>query len=241
MTPATTRAGRTGDQCEAGGAGAAIEFEVSSTLAAIGIIPVLTLDDAADARDLGSALNRGGVATAEITFRTAAAGLAIRVLAEDPSVIVGAGTVTRPDQVDTAIDAGARYIVSPGFSPSVVDRCLHHGVAIYPGVATATELQRAYETGLRVVKVFPASTVGGPAALRAFSSTYPTIRFIPTGGIDETNLRDYLAVPAVLAVGGSWITPADALSRQDWDTITANASRATQLIVERGSWAGATS
>lgn len=239
MTPATRRPGRTGDHGEAGGACAAVEFALSSTLAAIGIIPVVALDDAADARDLGAALNRGGIGTAEITFRTAAAERAIRILAEDPTLIVGAGTVTQPDQVDTAIDAGARYIVSPGFSPSVVDRCLHQGVAVYPGIATATELQHAYETGLRVVKVFPASTVGGPAALRAFSSTYPTIRFIPTGGIDETNLRDYLAVPAVLAIGGSWITPADALGRRDWDTITATASRAAQLIAERDSWAGA--
>ncbi len=214
-------------------AAAQMEAELTRTLQACGVIPVVVLEDVSVAVDLAHALQRGGLATIELTLRTPDAEQAIRNLAAVPDLLVGAGTVTTVDQVDLAVAAGARFLVTPGWSDQVVERSRQHGMPIYPGIATATELQHALESGLRAVKVFPASALGGPATLRAYASTYPDMRFIPTGGISEAELVDYLAVPSVLAVGGSWLTPADALASHDWAAITAAASRAAAVAGAR--------
>jgi 2-dehydro-3-deoxyphosphogluconate aldolase/(4S)-4-hydroxy-2-oxoglutarate aldolase len=181
--------------------------DVLAALAGHRIVPVVVLDDADDAAPLGRALVDGGLPVAEVTFRTAAAERAIGVLAERGDVLVGAGTVLTPEQVDRAVAAGARFVVSPGLSRAVVERCGEHGVLALPGAVTATEVQAALELGVSTVKFFPAGTSGGPAAIAALAAPFGHVRFVPTGGVGPANLRDYLDLPAVAAVGGSWMVP----------------------------------
>ncbi len=171
----------------------------------VGIVPVVVLDEAADAQPLAAALVTGGLPIAEVTFRTAAAREAIAAMAADPRMLVGAGTVLTVEQVDQAAQAGARFIVSPGFSDAVVQHCRDRGIPVFPGVATAGEVQRAFEAGLRTVKFFPAEASGGLAALKAIAAPFAMMRFIPTGGIGADSAGDYLRHPAVVAVGGSWM------------------------------------
>ncbi len=171
----------------------------------VGIVPVVVLDEAADAQPLAAALVTGGLPIAEVTFRTAAARDAIAAMAADPRMLVGAGTVLTVEQVDQAAQAGARFIVSPGFSDAVVQHCRDRGIPVFPGVATAGEVQRAFEAGLRTVKFFPAEASGGLAALKAIAAPFAMMRFIPTGGIGADSAGDYLRHPAVVAVGGSWM------------------------------------
>jgi len=179
------------------------------------IVPVVVLQDAADAALLAEALVAGGLPVAEITFRTAAAADSIRAMADRGDVLVGAGTVLTVDQVDAAVAAGARYVVSPGTSRAVVERCAEHGVPALPGAVTATEVQAALELGLDTVKFFPAGTSGGAAAIKALAAPFGGVKFVPTGGIGPANLAEYLAVSAVLAVGGSWMVPADRVAAHD--------------------------
>jgi 2-dehydro-3-deoxyphosphogluconate aldolase/(4S)-4-hydroxy-2-oxoglutarate aldolase len=181
--------------------------ELLSELASHLLVPVVVIDDAATADSLGDALVAGGLPVAEVTFRTAAGVEALRRLAARGDILVGAGTVLTAQQVDAAVEAGADYIVSPGLSRTVVERCVHHGVLPLPGAVTATEVQAALELGLRTVKFFPAESSGGVAAVRALSAPFIELGFMPTGGIGPDNLADYLAVPAVRAVGGSWMVP----------------------------------
>ncbi len=179
------------------------------------IVPVVVLQDAADAALLADALVAGGLPVAEITFRTAAAADSIRAMADRGDVLVGAGTVLTADQVDAAVAAGARYVVSPGTSRAVVERCAEHGVPALPGAVTATEVQAALELGLDTVKFFPAGTSGGAAAIKALAAPFGGMKFVPTGGIGPANLAEYLAVSAVVAVGGSWMVPADRVAAHD--------------------------
>jgi len=174
-------------------------------LAGFGIIPVVVIDDATQAEHLADALVKGGLPVAEITFRTAAAPAAIKALSSRGDMLVGAGTVTTADQVDAAISAGAQYIVSPGTSRAVVERALAQGVQAIPGAVTATEIQAALELGYTTVKFFPAGVSGGPAAISALAAPFSGVRFIPTGGITPDNLADYMRMPSVVAVGGSWM------------------------------------
>lgn len=183
------------------------------------IVPVVVLDDAGQAAPLASALVEGGLPVAEVTFRTAAAADAIRVIAARGDVLVGAGTVLTAEQVDAAVAAGAGYIVSPGLSRAVVERCAHHGVPALPGAVTATEVQAALELGCSTLKFFPAGTSGGPAAIRALAAPFGQVRFVPTGGVGAANLADYLSIPVVVAVGGSWMVPRAAIASGDWATI----------------------
>ena len=183
------------------------------------IVPVVVLDDAGQAAPLASALVEGGLPVAEVTFRTAAAADAIRVIAARGDVLVGAGTVLTAEQVDAAVAAGAGYIVSPGLSRAVVERCAHHGVPTLPGAVTATEVQAALELGCSTLKFFPAGTSGGPAAIRALAAPFGQVRFVPTGGVGAANLADYLSIPVVVAVGGSWMVPRAAIASGDWATI----------------------
>lgn len=199
-------------------------------LCAARLIPVVVIDDAAAAPALGAALVAGGLPTAEITFRTAAAPQAIAALAQREDLIVGAGTVLTPEQVDVAVDSGAQYVVSPGLSEAVVERCRERKVLALPGAVTATEVQAALALGLEAVKFFPAKTSGGPAAIKALSAPFPNLSFIPTGGVSAHNLADYLAQPAVKAVGGSWMVPRHLVQEQDTDQITELVTEAVQLV-----------
>jgi 2-dehydro-3-deoxyphosphogluconate aldolase/(4S)-4-hydroxy-2-oxoglutarate aldolase len=184
--------------------------DVLARLAAHRLVPVVVLDEARDAGPLADALVAGGLPVAEVTFRTAAAADAIRAIADrGGDVLVGAGTVVTPAQVDAAVAAGAQYLVSPGTSRAVVERAREHGVPVLPGAVTATEVQAALELGLDTVKFFPAGTSGGSAAIAALAAPFGGVRFVPTGGVGPGNLDQYLALPCVAAVGGSWMVPRD--------------------------------
>jgi 2-dehydro-3-deoxyphosphogluconate aldolase/(4S)-4-hydroxy-2-oxoglutarate aldolase len=202
---------------------------MESAIRAIGIVPVVVLDDAADAAPLAAALIAGGLPVAEVTFRTAAAAGAIAEMATDPRMLVGAGTVLTPDQVDQAMAAGARFIVSPGFSDAVVRHCLDQRIPVFPGVATAGEVQRAFEAGLRTVKFFPAEAAGGLAALKAIGAPYTMMRFIPTGGIGPDTASAYLRHPAVVAVGGSWMVARSLVAERRFDEVTRLAAAAVSI------------
>jgi len=194
------------------------------------LVPVVTIDAAADAAGLAGALAAGGLPIAEITFRTDAAAEAIGAIrAARPDVLVGAGTVLDAATVDRALDAGAEFIVAPGLNTSMVQRCLERGVAVVPGVATPTDIEAALALGLRLLKFFPAEALGGPAYLSAMSAPYRGLRFMPTGGINPGNLASYVALPSVIAVGGTWIATADAIRNQRWDEITGLATEAVRI------------
>lgn len=191
-------------------------MDVLSALSAARLVPVVVLDDAAAADALAGALVAGGLPVAEVTFRTPAAQDSIRVMAARGDILVGAGTVLTVAQVDQAVAAGARYVVSPGLSRAVVERCQEHGVLALPGAVTATEVQAAIELGLTTVKFFPAGTSGGPGAIAALAAPFGGVRFVPTGGVGPKNLAEYLAIPAVAAVGGSWMVPRDRIKAGDF-------------------------
>jgi 2-dehydro-3-deoxyphosphogluconate aldolase/(4S)-4-hydroxy-2-oxoglutarate aldolase len=197
-----------------------------------GILPVVVIENEDAAGALAGALLGAGLGVSEVTFRTAAAAKAIgRIAREQPSMLVGAGTVLSVDQVKTAVDAGAKFIVSPGLQESVVGYCLDRKVPVVPGIATPTEAARALEMGLGVVKFFPAEQCGGLGYLKAIAAPFPDLRFIPTGGIDETNLEAYLAYPKVLACGGSWMVKQDLIGAGRFADIGALASRAVSLVL----------
>lgn len=200
---------------------------LDTLLARARIVPVLSVDDAGDAGLLAQALSAGGAVLAEVTLRTPAALDAIRVMAGAADLVVGAGTVLSEDDVDACVEAGARFVVTPGLSTRVVRRCRERGVPVLPGVATATEVQAVRELGLRTVKLFPAGPLGGPATVRALAAPFGDVRFVPTGGIGPQDLDTYLDVPAVLAVGGSWVAPRDLVTRQDWAEITRRTAEVT--------------
>lgn len=194
------------------------------------VLPVVTIDDAGDAPSLTAALASGGLRAVEITLRTRAGIDAVRrAAAEVPAAIVGAGSVTTGRAAAAAIAAGARFIVSPGLDPGVVRTARLGGVPVIPGIATATELMRATQLGVGVVKLFPAEALGGTAAIAALSGVWPDVRFVPTGGISPDNARRYLAMDQVLAVGGSWMVPRTALVSKDWVAIAAAAAAAVEL------------
>jgi 2-dehydro-3-deoxyphosphogluconate aldolase / (4S)-4-hydroxy-2-oxoglutarate aldolase len=192
-----------------------------------GIVPVVTINDARHAGPLAEALSEGGLPCIEVTFRTAAAPAAIGAIAKQhPSMLLGAGTVLTVDQAKQAVDLGSRYIVSPGLNRKVVEYCLTHDIPITPGVATPTEVEAALDLGLNVVKFFPAEPLGGLPYLKAIAAPYTLVKFIPTGGIDESNLLGYLKFPSVVACGGSWMVKADLISGGRFDEIRAITSRA---------------
>lgn len=203
--------------------------ETLDRIGAARLVPVVVLDDAAHAAPLAEALVAGGLPVAEVTFRTAAAVEAIRAMATRDDLLVGAGTVLTPEQVDAAVDAGASYIVSPGLSEAVVRRCQERGVLALPGAVTATEVQAALALGLTTLKFFPAETSGGAKAIKALAAPFAGVRFVPTGGIGPSNLAAYLQIPAVLAVGGSWMVPRDTIAAGDFDRIAALTSDAVAL------------
>lgn len=194
--------------------------DVKETIGAARILPVVVLEDAGAAGALAAALTAGGLHGVEVTFRTDAAADAIRAMSESPELLVGAGTVLTTEQVDRAVAAGARFVVSPGFGPAVVRRCQELGVPVFPGVASATEIQMALDAGLDTVKFFPAEQLGGIAMIKALAAPFRSVRFIPTGGVNTDNLPAYLAHPAVLAVGGTWMVAPALLAAGDWAEVT---------------------
>jgi len=195
-----------------------------------GVVPVVTIDDAADAVPLASALAEGGLPVIEVTFRTPAAADAIAAIREAlPEVLVGAGTVLDAPTVDRALHAGAAFVVAPGLNPSVVERTTLHGVPMIPGVVTPTEIERALALGVELVKFFPAEAAGGARYLRAVSAPYRAARFMPTGGINPGNLAEYLALPCVTVCGGTWIAPAEAIREGRWDAIREAAAEAVSI------------
>lgn len=199
-----------------------------AAIAVARVLPVAVVDDAERARSLAESLADGGLPLVEVTFRTPAAADAISVVTAAGTVLVGAGTVLSAEQARTAIDAGARFVVSPGFSTEVVEVCRAQEVPVIPGVATASEAMAAAAAGLDTMKFFPAEAAGGLAMLSALHSVFPDTAFVPTGGITADNLADYLAHPAVGAVGGSWMIERSVVAAGDWDEV----SRRTRHAVE---------
>jgi len=203
---------------------------LAARLAELRVVPVVSIDDATDAVALADALAEGGLPLVEVTFRTDAAAEAIgRIRAACPEVLVGAGTVLDAATVDRAVDAGAEFIVAPGFSPAVVRRAAERGVAMLPGVVTPTDIEMALAVGIRLVKFFPAEAAGGVRYIKAVSAPYRGVRFVPTGGVTPANLAEYLAVPSVAACGGTWIATADAIAAHRWDDISLAAAEAVAI------------
>lgn len=197
------------------------------------IIPVVVLDDPADAVPLSEALCAGGLPVAEVTFRTGAAVESIAAMAQNPNMLVGAGTIIHPDQVDAAAAAGARFLVSPGFSLAVIRRAREVGLPIIPGIATATELMAALNEDITVVKFFPAGTSGGLPAIKALAGPFPQMEFVPTGGVGAGNLAEYLSMPAVVAVGGSWMVALSLVAEGDFASVTRLTREALEAVPGR--------
>ena len=194
------------------------------------IVPLVQSNDSTTALKISEALMKGGLNVLEVVLRTDKALDCLEAIAKEfPQVHVGAGTVLNGDQSQEAIRRGAGFIVSPGLGLSSVKVAHAAGIPILPGIATATELQKAFNLGLHTVKVFPASLVGGPKILKAFSSVFRDMQFMPTGGVNPDNLLEYLSIPSVLACGGSWLTPKDAVESKNYDTITRLAAEAIEL------------
>ena len=210
--------------------------EIFQRIETLGVIPVVALEDAGDAIPLAQALIAGGLPCAEITFRTTAAAEAIQAIASKyPDLLIGAGTVLTVEQAEQAIQAGAKFIVSPGLDEEVVAFCQSQHIVVIPGVVTPTELQKALKLGLSVLKFFPAEASGGIPYLKALSGPFKQVRFIPTGGISVENLPDYLELPQVLACGGSWLVKKTMIAAGQFDQIEQLAREALALVhVERG-------
>ncbi len=205
--------------------------KVIEQIGKLGIVPVVAIEDAADAPRLGEALMAGGLPCAEITFRTAAAESAIRAMAtEYPDILVGAGTVLTVNQAERALSAGAKFIVTPGFDEAVVDWCLGHEMPITPGVMTPTEINMALNKGLKLLKFFPAEAAGGIKTLKAIGGPYVGVRFIPTGGIGVHNLSDYLQLPMVHACGGSWLVKKQLIADGNFEEIQKLTAAAVKLV-----------
>lgn len=197
----------------------------------IGIVPVVVLNDAADAKGLAQALVSGGLPCAEVTFRTEAAEESIRIMSKEfPQMLVGAGTVLTTEQVDRAVAAGAKFIVSPGFNPKVVKYCLDKNIPVTPGTQTPSEMEQAMELGLDVVKFFPAEPAGGLNMIKAVAAPYTTLSFMPTGGINLENVEAYLKYDRILACGGSWMVKADLVSAGKFDEIEKMTREAAELV-----------
>ncbi|MBR3307211.1 MAG: bifunctional 4-hydroxy-2-oxoglutarate aldolase/2-dehydro-3-deoxy-phosphogluconate aldolase [Lachnospiraceae bacterium] len=199
----------------------------------IGIIPVVVLNDAKDAEPLGRALMEGGLPAAEVTFRTAAAEESIRIMAEKfPDMLVGAGTVLTKDQVDRAAAAGAKFIVSPGFDAEIVKYCQEKDIPVCPGTQTATEMIAALNLGLDKVKFFPAENAGGLKMIKAIGAALTALRFMPTGGINADNVKEYLKDPKIFCCGGSWMVKGDMIKAGEFDKIREKVAEAAAIVKE---------
>ena len=197
-------------------------MDVLSRLANSVVVPVVVLDKVEDAIPTAKAMAAGGVDTMEITFRTACAPEAIKAVAENcPEVLVGAGTIINLEQCKLAVEMGAKFIVSPGYSEEVVSWCVENGIPVAPGCVTPTEIMAALKHGLKMVKFFPANVYGGLNAMKNLSAPFVGLKFLPTGGVNAGNIKEYIDAPFIHAVGGSWVCPKDAIKAGEWDKITA--------------------
>jgi len=205
-------------------------MDVLKRLANAGVVPVVVLDDAKDAIPTAKAMLAGGIDVMEITFRTAAAPDAIKAVAENcPDMLVGAGTVLNLEQCKKAVAMGANFIVSPGFDAQVVAWCIENGIAVTPGCVTPTEITAAVNMGLNVIKFFPANVYGGLNAMKNLAAPFVGVKFMPTGGVNAGNLREYLDAPFIHAVGGSWICPKADIAAGNFEKITALCAEARQV------------
>ena len=203
---------------------------LNEILASRPVVPLVQADDPAVAVKTSRALARGGLKVVEVVFRTERALECLQAVAEQvPDVVAGAGTVLSADQANAAVDHGAKFIVSPGLDDGVVGVALERGTPVYPGAITPGEVQRAFNLGLDTVKFFPASLAGGVPSLKALSSVFRTMKFMPTGGVTPGNLGEFLSIPAVLACGGSWLTPADEIAAGNYEAVTALAAEAVKI------------
>ena len=207
--------------------------QMEEKIAELKVVPVVVLEDAKDAAPLAKALCGGGLPCAEVTFRTAAAKDSIKAMSEAyPEMLVGAGTVLTKEQVDSAVEAGAKFIVSPGFDPEIVDYCLEKEIPVVPGCITPSEVAQAVKRGLRVVKFFPAEQFGGVATIKALSAPYVGLKFMPTGGVSAKNLKEYLACKPIVACGGSWMVKKDLIEAGEFDKIRELTKEAVSLANE---------
>ena len=207
--------------------------EVLRKIGQMGIVPVVVLNDVKNAVPLAQSLINGGLPCAEVTFRTEAAQQSIAEISKNfPQMFVGAGTVLTTEQVDRAVDAGAKFIVSPGFNPKVVEYCIKKGYPVTPGIMTPTELEMALEFGLDVVKFFPAENAGGLKMIKAMAAPYTKMKFMPTGGINPQNVREYLQCDKILACGGSWMVKGDLINSGNFAEIEKLTKEASQIVKE---------
>ena len=199
----------------------------------VGVVPVVVLEDVKDAVPLAKALIAGGLPVAEVTFRTAAAADSIKAISEAcPEMLVGAGTVTNLEQAKKAKEAGAKFIVTPGFSKTVTEFAVENNIPVFPGVCTPTEIMMVMEYNLPVVKFFPASQYGGLATIKALSGPFPSLRFMPTGGVNAGNVKEYLASPKIIACGGSWMVKESLIKEGKFDEIEKLTAEAVALVRE---------
>lgn len=204
--------------------------EILNQLEKCMIVPVVVLNNAKNAKPLGEALCQGGLPCAEVTFRTEAAEESIRIMSENfPNMLVGAGTVLTTEQVDRAVNAGAKFIVSPGFDEEIVDYCLEKGIVVLPGCATPSEVAKAVKRGLEVIKFFPAEQAGGLSMIKAMAAPYTMVKFMPTGGINPENVEDYLRFDKIFACGGSWMVKNSLIENQEFDKIRQLSEDAVKL------------
>ena len=207
--------------------------EVLEKLGQYGIVPVVVLNDSKDAAPLADALCDGGLSCAEVTFRPETAADSIRIMTEKhPEMLVGAGTVLTTKQVDEAVEAGAKFIVSPGLNPAIVKYCIEKNIPITPGVATPSEMEQAIELGLNLVKFFPAEPSGGLAMINAVAAPYTMLKFMPTGGINPTNVKDYLNSDKIFACGGSWMVKGNLINDGNFDKIKELTKEAVNIVKE---------
>ena len=193
---------------------------IEERFAELKVVPVVVLNDVKDAAPLAKALVEGGLPCAEVTFRTDAAAESIHIMTEAyPDMLVGAGTVLTTEQVDSAVEAGAKFIVSPGFDPEIVDYCIGKNVPVFPGCISPSEVAQAVKRGLKVVKFFPAEQAGGLTMIKAMAAPYNMLKFMPTGGINTKNLKEYLACDKILCCGGSWMVKGDMVEAGEFDKI----------------------
>lgn len=198
-----------------------------------GVIPVVVINDVEDAEPLAQALCEGGLPCAEVTFRTAAAEESIRKMTDIyPDMLIGAGTVLTTEQVDRAVAAGAKFIVSPGFDPDVVDYCILKQIPVFPGCITPSEVAQAVKRGLKVVKFFPAVQFGGVSTIQALTAPYVGLKFMPTGGVNAKNLADYLQCKSIIACGGSWMVKSDLIKAGEFEKIKDMTKEAVSLVNE---------
>jgi 2-dehydro-3-deoxyphosphogluconate aldolase/(4S)-4-hydroxy-2-oxoglutarate aldolase len=208
-------------------------LNINELLAQSPVVPLVQADDPRVAVKTSRALAEGGLKVAEVVFRTDRALECLQAVADEvPETIAGAGTVLSASQATAAIENGAKFIVSPGLDDGVVGVAMEHGVPVFPGTMTPSEVQRAFNLGLDVVKFFPASIAGGVPALKALGSVFRSMKFMPTGGVSAGNLAEFLAVPSVLACGGSWLTPAASIAAGDYEQVTALAREAIQIAAK---------